>query len=169
MSVQVKLKYLRTAPRKARLVADLIRGKTVKEAENQLEFTVKKSTKDFQKLLKSAVATAENDFGYDKSNLYLSEVRVDEAPTLKRVRARAKGSFRPVNKRGSHLVLKLDQIEERKVERPEKPSAAPEEKTQEEAKEEGQEKEKPQKRAPKGPRFDPTKKHDRGIFRRKAF
>ncbi len=172
MAVQVQLKYLRVSPRKARLVADLIRGRTVEEAQNQLRFTVKKAAAPFQKLLDSAVATAENDFAYEKSNLYLSEVRVDQGPTLKRVRARAKGAFRPMNKRTSHLVLKLEQIEKREVERPKKagePKAAPAPDKGEKEQRAEKRKDKSLKRAPKGPKFDPTKKHDKGIFRRKSF
>ncbi len=172
MAVQVQLKYLRVSPRKARLVADLIRGKTVEEAQNQLRFAVKKAAGPFQKLLDSAVATAEKDFAYKKSNLYLSEVRVDEGPTLKRVRARAKGAFRPVNKRTSHLVLKLGQIEKREVERPgktKKPETTPAPDETRKQKKAERRKEKSLKRAPKGPKFDPKKKHDKSVFRRKSF
>lgn len=172
MPVQVQLKYLRVSPRKTRLVADLIRGKTVEEAQDQLRFTAKKAAAPFQKLLGSAIATAENDFAYNKSNLYLSEVRVDEGPILKRVRARAKGAFRPMNKRTSHLVLKLDQIEKREVdtsERTGRQKKAPTPAKAEREKKPGREKGKSLKRAPKGPKFDPTKKHDKDVFRRKSF
>lgn len=112
MAVTVKLKYLRISPRKARLVADMIRGRSVKQAEAQLDFTVKNAVEPFKKLLKSGVAAAINDFGLEEPNLYISEVRVDEGQTLKRGRARAKGAFYPIKKRASHIVLSLDQIEQ---------------------------------------------------------
>ena len=110
MPVTVKLKYLRISPRKVRLVADLIRGKTVKEAETTLEFVRKRAAKPLKKLLKSGVATAENDFQMEKSNLYISEIRVDEGPTLKRYRFRGFGRIYPILKRTSHITLSLDEI-----------------------------------------------------------
>lgn len=118
MSVKVKLGHLRISARKVRLVADLIRGKTVQEAESLLKFTSKGSCKHFAKLLRSGVSTAEHDYGYEKTNLYISELRVDEGPTLKRIRARARGAFYPILKRTSHITMTLDQIEKRDVKRP---------------------------------------------------
>lgn len=114
MPVTAKLKYIRIAPRKVRLVADLIRGKKVSEAQNLLEFTIKGAAKPLQKLLQSAIANAENNLGISPSNLFVSEIFVDEGPTLKRVRARAFGRFFPIHKRTSHITLVLDEIEKGK-------------------------------------------------------
>lgn len=165
MEVKVKLKYLRVAPRKARLVADLIRGKTVEEAETQLDFTTKKAALSFKKLLKSGVATAENDFGLRRGNLKITEVKVDEGPTLKRVRPRARGAFYPIHKRTSHLTLKLGQIE--KLEPRKIKKAEPEKEEAEEVREEGEKRS--LKKAPKGPSMKQKRGKRKGIFRRKAF
>jgi large subunit ribosomal protein L22 len=104
--VRVKLNYLRIAPRKVRLVADLIRGKSVKEAENLLRFTVKKASPVFRKLLKSALASAKQ-FQLDENNLYISLVKVDEGPKLKRWMPRARGVAYPIHKKTSHITLEL--------------------------------------------------------------
>ena len=110
MPITVKLKYLRISPRKVRLVADLVRRKTVNEAENVLEFALKRAVDPIKKLLKSGVATAENDFQLNKSNLYIIIIFIDEAPTLKRWRPRARGRTYPIMKRASHITLVLDEM-----------------------------------------------------------
>jgi len=111
MVITVKLRHLRIAPRKVRLVADMIRKKTVEQAESQLEFNVKKAVLPIKKLLHSGIATAENDFGKEKGNLFIKEIRVDEGVTLKRARPRAKGRVYRILKRSSHITLILDEIE----------------------------------------------------------
>jgi|SRR3990172_8794047 len=111
MSVQARLRYLRIAPRKVRLVADLIRGKSVREAETILNFTVKKPTLPVLKLLKQAKASARNTFQLEESNLYISKITVDEGPKLKRWRARSRGQAFPIQKKTSHITLFLDEIE----------------------------------------------------------
>lgn len=117
MSVTVKLKYLRIAPRKVRAVTDLIKGKRVEEAQTILEFLVKKPAVPLLKLLKSAIATAKNDFHLlDESNLYISKILVNEGPKLKRWRPASRGRVLPVMKRTSHIVLTLDQIKKTKRE-----------------------------------------------------
>jgi len=98
------LKYLRISPRKVRLVADLIRGQNVQDAEQQLLFSTKRAAKPVLKLLKSAIANAGN-----LSNLYIAEIRVDQGPTLKRWRARARGRAAMIKKRTSHITIKLEQ------------------------------------------------------------
>ena len=105
--ITVKLSHLRISARKARLIADLIRNKGVEQAEGQLRVTIKKAAGPFRKLLKSAVSTAKNDFGLEEKGLYISEIKVDVGPTLKRVRPRARGAFYPILKRTSHLTLSL--------------------------------------------------------------
>ena len=76
MAVKVQLKHLHISPRKVRLVADLVRGADVQEAEKILKFTFKKAAKPIEKLLKSAVATAKNDFSFEESNLFVSEINL---------------------------------------------------------------------------------------------
>lgn len=110
MQITAKLKHLRIASRKVRLVADLIRGLTVIQAEQQLNFLVKRSVKPIGKLLKSAVANAENNAKLVKDNLYISKISVDEGATLKRWRARAMGRAAEIMKRTSHITLVLDEI-----------------------------------------------------------
>ena len=113
MAVTAKLRYLRIAPRKVRLVADLIRGKEVEEAQNILNFTVKKSAQPFLKLLNSAVASASQNFQIESDNLYISQVFVDEGPTLKRWRARARGQAFKIQKKTSHIIIVLEEIKKR--------------------------------------------------------
>jgi len=115
MPVTAKLRYLRIAPRKVRLVTDLIRGKSVEEAENILNFTTKKATLPLLKLLKSAVANAKNNFQLAKENLYISKILVDEGPKLKRWRPRARGRADEIQKKTSHITITLDVLKEPKI------------------------------------------------------
>jgi len=109
MEVQAKLRFLRGSPRKVRLVADLIRGKGVQEAVNILHFTNKHAAKDVEKLLKSAIANAENrDEPMDVDRLYVKEVFVDPGPSMKRFRPAPMGRGFRVLKRQSHVTIKLD-------------------------------------------------------------
>lgn len=107
MEVIAKLNWLRIAPRKVRLVADLIRKKPVEEALILLTFTAKKAAQPLMKLLKSAIANAENNFQLDSSSLYISQLKVDEGPRLKRGRPRARGMIGPIEKKISHVTLVL--------------------------------------------------------------
>ncbi len=111
MSVTAQLKYLHIAPRKVRLVADLIRGKKIEEAQAILNFTVKKSAKPLLKLLKSAIANAKQNLPEDKLNLYISKILVNEGPKLKRLMPRAKGMASAIQKKTSHITILLDKIE----------------------------------------------------------
>jgi len=109
MEVQAKLRFLRGSSRKVRLVADLIRGKGVQEAVNILHFTNKHAAKDVEKLLKSAIANAENrDEPMDVDRLYVKEVFVDPGPSMKRFRPAPMGRGFRVLKRQSHVTIKLD-------------------------------------------------------------
>jgi len=110
MAVTAKLNYLRIAPRKVRLVADMIRKKKIEEAQNILNFTIKKAAKPLLKLLKTAVADAHHNFQLDPDNLYISKITVDEGPKLKRWRPRSRGMAREIQKKTSHLTLVLDEI-----------------------------------------------------------
>lgn len=110
MSITAKLRYLRIAPRKVRLTADLIRGKKVQEALNQLQFITKRAALPLTKLLKSAMANARNNFGLEEGNLYISKITVDEGPKLKRWMPRARGRVTEIQKKTSHITLILDEI-----------------------------------------------------------
>lgn len=110
MTVTAKLNYLRIAPRKVRLVADLIRGKSVEEAQAILDFTIGKSVHPLSKLLKSALASATHNFQLDLANLYISKIMIDEGPKLKRWRPRARGQAYEIQKKTSHITLLLDEI-----------------------------------------------------------
>ena len=109
MSATARISYLRVTPRKARLVADLIRGKGVQKALDILSFTNRYVAKDFKKLLRSALANAEQKGGMDPDNLIVKTVMVDQGPTLKRWQARARGSAFKIEKKTSHVTLILDE------------------------------------------------------------
>ena len=105
MQVAAKLKYARISPQKCRLVADLIRGRTVGQALTTLSFTPKKSARILKKVLESAIANAEHNHGADIDELKVSTVQVNEAPTFRRYRARAKGRGARIIKRNSHITV----------------------------------------------------------------
>jgi large subunit ribosomal protein L22 len=100
-------KYVRIAPRKARPVADEIRGKSYPEAVSILRFTNKKAARLVGDVLKSAAANAEHNDAIDPDELFVREIRVDEGPTIKRYRARAMGRATMVRKRTSHITVEL--------------------------------------------------------------
>jgi len=103
MQVNASLKHARVSPQKARLVADQIRGLRVERALNLLTFSPKKAAGLLKKVLESAIANAEHNEGADVDELKVSAVWVDEGPTLKRLRARAKGRANRILKRTSHI------------------------------------------------------------------
>jgi len=105
------LKYARIAPRKVKIVADLIRGKDVNEALSIVKFTPKASSEIIEKLLKSAIANAENNHNMDSKNLYVAEIYANQGPTLKRIRPAAKGSAVRIRKRTSHITIILREKE----------------------------------------------------------
>jgi large subunit ribosomal protein L22 len=105
MEARAKTKYVRIAPRKARLVADLIRGRNVGEALSVLDFTPKKAARILAKTLRSAVANAENSGGVDVDRLYVKTAYVDEGPTQKRTLPRAQGRATRIFKRSSHMTV----------------------------------------------------------------
>ena len=110
MQASALLRYERIAPRKVRIVAELIRGKAVDEAINILMFSQKGAAPLLKKLLVSAIANAEDKSkgSVDTDNLIVKEVRVDGGPVLKRWRPRAMGRATRVNKRTSHIQIVLD-------------------------------------------------------------
>lgn len=107
--IKAKLNNLRVSPRKARLVADLVRNKKANEAEKLLKFAYKKSAEPFLKLLKSAVANAKNNFNLHEEGLFVKELRVDKGRVLKRFMPRARGVAKRINKRTSHIYLVLSE------------------------------------------------------------
>lgn len=106
-SVTVKARYLRIAPRKLRVVADMVRGMPVSEAMVLLQFTPKRGAKMIYKLLKSGVAAAENKGTLSINDLYIKRITVDQGPALKRWLPRARGMASPIKKYLSHLVVEL--------------------------------------------------------------
>ena len=112
MEVRALLRHTRTAPRKARLIADLIRGKNVNDAINILAFTRKRAAGVLQKLLKSAIANAEeNHKVLDVDDLVVKSVRVDGGVTWKRNMPRARGTSTMIQKKTSHITLILEEKE----------------------------------------------------------
>jgi len=112
MNVKASLNNLRTAPRKVRLVADVVRNKNVSHARSLLEFTTNKSSESILKLLNSALASALHDFKLQESNLYISKITVDEGPKLKRWHPMSRGRAYPIMKRTSSINLVLSERSE---------------------------------------------------------
>lgn len=111
MEAKAYLKYARISPRKVQIVLDLIRGKDAGVAMAIIKNTPKSASEYLEKLLKSAIANAEHNFGMDTSKLYVSECFVCPGPTLKRMIPRAKGSGDRILKRTSHVTLVLKEKE----------------------------------------------------------
>ena len=107
MQVAATLRYARVSPQKCRLVADTIRGKTVDDALRTLTFTPKKSARIVKKVLESAIANAEHNHGADIDELRIAKIEVNEAPTYRRYRARAKGRGARIIKRNSHITIRV--------------------------------------------------------------
>lgn len=105
MEARAVARYVRISPRKARLVIDLIRGKSVEEAFSILRFTPRAASPIIEKVLQSAVANAEHNHNMDTSRLVVKKAYVDEGPTLKRYRPRALGRASKINKRTSHITV----------------------------------------------------------------
>jgi large subunit ribosomal protein L22 len=105
--VAARAKYVRSAPRKARLVMDHIRGKRVEDAQAILRFAPRAVSGDILKLLNSAVANAESAYELGPDELRVRRAFVDEGPTIKRFRARALGRATRINKRTSHMTIEL--------------------------------------------------------------
>ena len=102
-------KYVRVAPRKVKIVVDLIRGKQVDQALAILAYTPKSAAPVVEKLLNSAIANAENNLEMDRSGLYVAEVYANQGPTLKRYWARSHGRADMIKKHTSHITIVLDQ------------------------------------------------------------
>ncbi|MCX7546158.1 50S ribosomal protein L22 [Marinicella gelatinilytica] len=107
MEIQAKLRRANISAQKVRLVANQVRGMNVEQAEQLLTFSPKKAAHIVKKALMSAVANAEHNNGLDVDELFISAIFVDEGPTLKRGRARAKGRGTQILKRTSHITVKV--------------------------------------------------------------
>jgi large subunit ribosomal protein L22 len=105
MQATAKLRYARLSAQKGRLVADQIRGLPVERALETLQFSKKKGAAIIKKILDSAIANAENNEGADVDELRVTTIMVDEGPTMKRIRARAKGRATKILKRTSHITV----------------------------------------------------------------
>jgi large subunit ribosomal protein L22 len=109
MEVKASLRYARVGSQKARLVADVVRGKNVSDAIKTLTYMNKKTALLLKKLIESAVANAEHKKTVDTDNLYIKTVYVDQGPSLKRFRPRAQGRASGVRKKTSHINVVLDE------------------------------------------------------------
>jgi large subunit ribosomal protein L22 len=109
VEVKARAKFVRTAPRKARMVTELVKGKAVGDALNILAFTKKAPAKIVAKLVKSAVANADQIKNVDVDNLFIKQITVDQGPTMKRFRPRAMGRATVIRKRMSHITVVLEE------------------------------------------------------------
>ena len=113
LEARAELRYVRISARKVKIVADLIRGKDVTESLAILKFAPKASAEILEKLLKSAIANAENNHNMTRGNLVVSEIFANQGPTLKRIRPAAKGSAVRIRKRTSHITIVLREKSEK--------------------------------------------------------
>lgn len=112
--ISATLKTYRQSPRKVRLAADLIKGKSVLMALAQLKFLPKRASNPIEKLLNSAIANAEHNFGATRADLMVKDIRVDKGIVFRRSMPRARGSASPIRKRTSHITIVLGKLEEKK-------------------------------------------------------
>ena len=125
--ISAQARYVRSSARKARLVLEHIRGIPAAEAQAILQFQTRAVAKDAGKVLKSAVANAENNFGHDPDELVVIAAYADEGPTLKRWRPRARGRVNRIRKRTCHITIQLAVAEPGEIKKPvrRRPAAAP--------------------------------------------
>ncbi len=109
METRAIARYVRVSPRKARLVVDLIRGKKAEEALNILSLNKKAVSRVVSKVLKSAIANAENNNNMDIDALYVKKAYVDQGPVMKRIRPRAMGRANVIRRRTSHITIVLEE------------------------------------------------------------
>jgi len=110
--VRASARYVRIAPRKARLIADQVRGLHIEKARALLQFSPRGAAEDIHKLINSAAANAENNHDLIADEMRVSSITVDEGPTLKRFRPRAMGRATPIHKRTSHIAVALTPTED---------------------------------------------------------
>lgn len=112
MEAKAVARYVRISPSKVRQVVDLIRGKDCDEALAILRFVPKAGAEPVEKVLRSAMANAENNHGMDPGSLYVAKVTVDDGPTLKRIIPRMRGMANRIRKRSSHIIVVVKEKEE---------------------------------------------------------
>ena len=110
--VRASARYVRIAPRKARLIADQVRGLHIEKARALLQFSPRGAAEDIHKLIDSAAANAENNHDLIGDEMRIATITVDEGPTLKRYRPRAQGRATPIHKRTSHIAVALTPVED---------------------------------------------------------
>jgi ribosomal protein L22 len=110
--VEASARYVRIAPRKARLIADQVRGMHIERARALLQFSPRGAAQDIHKLINSAAANAENNHDLIGDEMRVASITVDEGPTLRRYRPRAMGRATPINKRTSHIAVALTPVED---------------------------------------------------------
>ena len=110
--VRASARYVRIAPRKARLIADQVRGLHIEKARALLQFSPRGAAEDIHKLIDSAAANAENNHDLIGDEMTITSITVDEGPTLKRFRPRAQGRATPIHKRTSHIAVALTPAED---------------------------------------------------------
>jgi large subunit ribosomal protein L22 len=110
-SAVAQARYVRTSARKARLVADLIRGASVTDAQAILAYSTRAAAVPVRKVLQSAIANADHNHGLDVRDLMVARVTVDEGPTIKRFRPRAQGRAMPIMKRTCHITIAVAETE----------------------------------------------------------
>ncbi|OTA42251.1 MAG: 50S ribosomal protein L22 [Symbiobacterium thermophilum] len=111
MEVKASARYVRIAPRKVRVVIDLVRGKSVNEALALLKFIPKRAAVPVAKVIASAAANAEHNYNLNRDNLYIAKAYVDQGPTLKRYHPRQRGQAFPILKRTSHITVVVKEKE----------------------------------------------------------
>jgi large subunit ribosomal protein L22 len=104
-------KYIRMSPRKVRLIADLVRGKGVDEAVGLLKMTPKEAARAVEKAINAAAANATQNYGLVREDLFISTIRADVGPTLKRMKAGARGRYNPILKRSAHITVGVTERE----------------------------------------------------------
>lgn len=168
MKVKAALNNLRIAPRKSKLVADLIKGKDVLEALDQLESYVKRTSLHMKKLLLSAIANSENNFGLDKNNLYVYDVKVGAGPMLKRWMPKAFGRAGEILKRTSKIEIILEERIEGKNRKTQEEMEAEKKKRLKEKKKEEKEMEEKKEAEKKSKERTEEKKKDEDHMKKEA-
>jgi large subunit ribosomal protein L22 len=107
IEVRAQAKYIHMSPQKVKLIVDLVRGKRVNEALNMLRFSTKAAAGIVAKVIRSAAANAEENYGLSPDDLYIARIHADEGPTSKRARFGARGRFKPILRRSSHVTVVL--------------------------------------------------------------
>jgi len=111
IEVRAVAKYVHMSPQKVKLVVDMVRGKGVSEALTILKYSTKLAAQPVAKVIRSAAANAEENYGLSPNDLYVAQIYADEGPTLKRGRFGARGRFKPILKRSTHITVVLGGLE----------------------------------------------------------